>query len=45
MIAIALHKTLGLHSSTVFWAETFALMVFGISWITKGGILYPDKIK
>lgn len=27
----------------VFWAETVALIAFGVSWITKGGTLYPDK--
>lgn len=27
----------------VFWAETAALISFGVSWITKGGTLYPDK--
>lgn len=30
-------------SSFVFWAETVALIAFGISWLTKGGTLYPDK--
>lgn len=30
-------------SSFVFWAETLALTAFGISWLTKGGSLYPDK--
>ncbi|HOP59648.1 MAG TPA: hypothetical protein PLR52_09550 [Bacteroidales bacterium] len=29
-------------SEFVFWAETVALMAFGISWLTKGGTLYPD---
>jgi hypothetical protein len=27
----------------VFWAEAIALIAFGVSWITKGGTLYPDK--
>jgi len=27
----------------VFWAETIALVAFGVSWLTKGGTLYPDK--
>lgn len=27
----------------VFWAETIALMAFGVSWLTKGGTLLPDK--
>ena len=26
-----------------FWTETIALVAFGISWLTKGGTLYPDK--
>jgi hypothetical protein len=30
-------------SCFVFWAETAALVAFGISWLTKGGTLYPDK--
>lgn len=30
-------------SSFVFWAETVALVAFGVSWLTKGGTLYPDK--
>ena len=30
-------------SSFVFWGETIALIAFGISWLTKGGALYPDK--
>jgi ABC-type Fe3+-siderophore transport system permease subunit len=30
-------------SEFVFWAETVALVAFGISWLTKGGSLYPDK--
>ena len=30
-------------SSLVFWGETIALIAFGISWLTKGGTLYPDK--
>jgi len=31
-------------STFVFWAETVTLVSFGISWLTKGGTLYPDKI-
>ena len=27
----------------VLWAETIALVAFGVSWLTKGGTLYPDK--
>lgn len=30
-------------SSFVFWAETVALIAFGVSWLTKGGALHPDK--
>ena len=30
-------------SSFVFWAETLALIAFGVSWLTKGGTLFPDK--
>lgn len=30
-------------SCLVFWAETIALFAFGVSWLTKGGGLYPDK--
>lgn len=30
-------------SRLVFWGETVALVAFGISWLTKGGTLYPDK--
>jgi len=30
-------------SSFVFWAETVALVAFGVSWLTKGGTLYPDE--
>jgi len=30
-------------SGFVFWAETIALIAFGVSWLTKGGTLYPDK--
>ncbi len=29
--------------SFVFWAETIALIAFGISWITKGETLFPDN--
>lgn len=27
----------------VFWTETIALLAFGVSWLTKGEMLYPDK--
>jgi hypothetical protein len=30
-------------SKFVLIAETVTLMAFGISWLTKGGTLYPDK--
>jgi len=30
-------------SRFVLIAETVTLMAFGISWLTKGGTLYPDK--
>lgn len=30
-------------SSFVFWAETVALVAFGVSWLTKGETIYPDK--
>ncbi len=29
----------------VFWAETIALVAFGISWLTKGGTLLPDRFE
>jgi len=34
------------HEDSIFVliAETVTLMAFGISWLTKGGTLYPDKI-
>jgi hypothetical protein len=32
-----------LQTGFVFWAETIALIAFGISWLTKGGTLFPDK--
>lgn len=30
-------------SSFVFWTETVALLAFGISWLTKGGTILPDR--
>ena len=30
-------------SSFVFWAETFALLAFGVSWLTKGDTIFADK--
>jgi hypothetical protein len=35
----------GSQSHFVFWGETIALIAFGVSWLTKGGTLYPDKRK
>ena len=32
-------------SRFVLFAETVTLIAFGMSWLTKGGTLYPDKIK
>jgi hypothetical protein len=32
-------------SCFVFWAESIALIAFGVSWLTKGGTLFPDKKK
>ena len=31
------------NSSFIFWAETFALIAFGVSWLTKGRTIYSDK--
>lgn len=30
-------------SAFVFWAETIALIAFGVSWLTKGETIFPDK--
>lgn len=30
-------------SAFVFWTETVALLAFGISWLTKGGTILPDR--
>ncbi len=30
-------------SSFVCWAETIALVAFGVSWLTKGGTIHPDR--
>ena len=47
LIAIAIYMNFiqndNSESSFVFWAETTALVAFGISWLTKGEVLYPDK--
>jgi amino acid transporter len=32
-------------SSFIYWTETLALVAFGVSWITKGGTLLPDKVE
>ncbi len=36
-------QTPGSEFRFVFWGETVALIAFGISWLTKGGTLYPDR--
>jgi hypothetical protein len=44
IIAIGIYKmTVDSETSFVFWAETFALVFFGISWLTKGEAIYPDR--
>lgn len=43
MIYFLLKKEDYSDTSFVFWAETLALIAFGVSWLTKGGTLYPDK--
>jgi len=47
LIAIALYKIFVKdphpESFFVFAAETIALVAFGVSWLTKGETLYPDK--
>lgn len=47
LIAIAIYpaflKNDNSETSFIFWAETFALIAFGVSWITKGRTIYPDK--
>ena len=30
-------------TSIVYWGETVALVAFGVSWLTKGEAIYPDK--
>ncbi len=30
-------------SSFIFWGETIALIAFGVSWLTKGEAIFPDK--
>ncbi len=43
MIGIVSHNPANKSSTLVFWFETIALVAFGVSWLTKGGTLYPDK--
>jgi cell division protein FtsW (lipid II flippase) len=47
LIAIAIYykffQTENSKSSFVFWGESIALIAFGISWLTKGGGISPDK--
>ena len=47
LIAIAIYHNFiqddNSKSYFVFWAEMVALIAFGVSWLTKGGTLYPDK--
>jgi hypothetical protein len=45
LLTILIHEFIPKHNpdnNFVFWAETIALLAFGISWLTKGGTLYPD---
>ena len=41
-IYLKLIKTDNSKSCVVFWGEAVALIAFGISWLTKGGAVYPD---
>jgi hypothetical protein len=44
IVGIALKGLFGpMQFAFVYWAETVALVAFGISWLTKGEALYPDK--
>ncbi len=43
MIFFIFFENTHLQSDFVFWAETVALVAFGVSWLTKGGAFYPDK--
>lgn len=29
-------------TSLIYWAEAIALVAFGVSWLTKGGSIFPD---
>ncbi len=42
-IFFLVHKKNPLESRFIFWSEVLGLVSFGISWLTKGGTLYPDK--
>ena len=42
LIYLKFGKTENSKSCLVFWLETFALIAFGISWLTKGGTICPD---
>lgn len=47
LVGIAVYKLflthVGFLCRFVYWAETIALVAFGVSWLTKGGTLYPDR--
>ena len=43
LVYFAFLKDSSSETSFVFWGETIALIAFGVSWLTKGGTLYPDK--
>lgn len=43
MIYFNFFHTDNVDSHFVFWAESVALIAFGVSWLTKGGTLWGDK--
>lgn len=46
LVVIAIHfqvRTPNDQSSLIFWGETVALIAFGISWLTKGEAIFPDR--
>jgi hypothetical protein len=47
MLFLLVYLVSGLDSKysfpTVFVGEVISLLAFGISWFTKGGVLFPDK--
>ncbi len=43
LISFILFEADNPESSFVFLAETVALVAFGVSWLPKGGTLYPDR--